>query len=128
LRFEVEARTPLIVNVVADRVHRFKPRQSRPAAFLHFSDAGQLISIAVAALSAATILALAERRFPTDEDQTAEIIRTLDSTWALARAGALSTTRHSLRELELKRAVKAFKEKSTKQSLWSPDAFQADQR
>jgi len=86
LRFEVEARTPVIVNVIADRVHRFKPRQSRPAAFLHFSDAGQLISIAVAALSAASVLALAERKFRTSEDQVAEIIRCLDSAWDLARA------------------------------------------
>ena len=102
LRFEIEARRPPIANVVLDRVHRVHPSQSKPTAWLHFSDPGQLITIAVGALATATAMSLYDKEHASVEDLISDVKKNLEEIWELSRVGALQTAKWALAELQAK--------------------------
>lgn len=103
IRFQYIVDQPVKVQLILDRVHKFKPALSKPLGYLRIGNVGQLLDIAANALASASTLALlGSSANPKD---SFAIQNTLDSAWRMLRADVLQLISISLDEIERKKRV-----------------------
>lgn len=99
LRFDVVLDTPLKIQVLLDRRHKFRRKKSKPVAYFRISQTSQLIDMVTSALTMASVLALQNR----DDIDSFTIEKAVDSILTIIKQDVCFLTKTTLEQVKHKR-------------------------